>query len=50
MSRTSFEEFLQFIYDRLEHVHGESPNVDYMIRLRQAIEGLAAFKRAEGIV
>lgn len=27
--------FLRWIHSRLEHQHGENPDVDYMIRLRQ---------------
>lgn len=30
--------FLQFIHDRLVHVHGENPNYDYMHRLRDFID------------
>ena len=30
-------EFLQWIHDRLQHVHNESQNMDYMIRLRHFI-------------
>ena len=30
-------EFLQWIYSRLQNVHEENPNVDYMIRLRGII-------------
>ncbi len=32
-------EFLNWIYERLVHVHGESPNVDYMHRLKRIIDG-----------
>lgn len=31
-------EFLQWLHDRLKNVHGENPNVDYMIRLREIIQ------------
>jgi hypothetical protein len=31
------EGFLQWIHDRLVHVHGVSQNLDYMHRLRQVI-------------
>lgn len=27
-------EFLHWLCDRLQHVYGESPNTDFMIRLR----------------
>ena len=30
---------LEWIYDRLIHVHGESPSVDYMLRFRRIIDG-----------
>lgn len=32
---------LQFIYDRLRDIHGETPRVDYMMRLGQIIDGAA---------
>jgi hypothetical protein len=32
------KEFLQWIYDRLEFVHGEKQNVDYMLKLKSIIE------------
>ena len=31
------KEFLQWIHDRLEHVHGENPLYDYMHKLRAII-------------
>lgn len=34
------KEHLQWIYDRLEHVHGENPKVDYMLRLKMIIDSL----------
>jgi len=34
----SDKEFLEWIYNRLVFVHGESVNVDYMIRLKKIIE------------
>lgn len=34
----SDKDFLTWIYERLEHVHGENPRVDYMRRLRMIIE------------
>jgi len=39
------QEFLQFIYDRLKNVYGESENVDYMVRLQDLIEDM--FKDTE---
>jgi serine/threonine protein kinase len=30
-------EFLKWLHERLEHVHGESPIVDYMHKLRAII-------------
>jgi len=32
-------DFLGWIYERLVNVHGESPNRDYMHRLRRIIDG-----------
>ncbi len=32
-------EVLQFLHDRLIHVHGENKNVDYLHALRRIIEG-----------
>lgn len=32
------KEFLQWIHDRLEHVHKENPLVDYMWKLRAIIK------------
>ena len=29
---------LEWIFERLVHVHGENPNYDYMVRFRQIIE------------
>jgi len=31
------KEFLQWIHDRMLHVHGENPPVDYMCKLRAII-------------
>lgn len=31
---------LEFIYDRMIHVHGEDKNVDYMIKFREKIDSL----------
>jgi hypothetical protein len=36
----SDKDFLTWIYERLEHVHGENPRVDYMRRLRMTIEAM----------
>ena len=33
-------QFLQWIYDRLQHIHKENPSYDYMIKLRTLIERL----------
>lgn len=30
---------LTWIYERLVHVHNENPNTDYMIRLKQILDG-----------
>jgi len=30
-------EFLVWLHNRLEHVHGENPHVDYMYKLRSII-------------
>ena len=35
MAQVTYAEFLTWIADRLEHVHGEEPDVDYMRRLRE---------------
>lgn len=34
-------QFLEWIHDRLEHVHGENPSVDYMVKLRAITDGAA---------
>ena len=34
------KEFLAWLRDRLEHVHNENPNMDYMRRLRAIIEAM----------
>lgn len=40
-------DFLDWIADRLEHIHGEDPNVDYILSLRaRADAGRAAIARA----
>lgn len=42
-------DFLDWIADRLVHVYGESPNVDFVVSLRQrAAAGRAAMAKAEG--
>lgn len=35
------KEFLQWIHDRLEHMHKENPFYDYMWRLRAVIKNTA---------
>jgi hypothetical protein len=42
-SPTPHPEFLRWIADRLVNVHGENPNVDYVLSLRQRAD---AFERA----
>ena len=46
-------DFLSWIYERLEHVHGESPLMDYMHKLRSIIEATPrdreTLRRREGI-
>jgi hypothetical protein len=32
--------FIKWIYDRLVNVHGENPQVDYLIRLSEIIQWL----------
>lgn len=32
------KEFLQWIHDRLQHMHGENENMDYMHKLRAIIK------------
>ena len=40
-------DFLEWIADRLVHVHGENPNVDYVLTLRdRAKAGRAAIAKA----
>jgi hypothetical protein len=34
----SDHEFLNWIYDRLAHVHGENPSTDYMLRLEKIVK------------
>lgn len=38
---TSNKEHLEFIYYRLKHVYKESPNYDYMIRLKLIIDEMS---------
>lgn len=35
------EKHINFIYERLVHVHGENPNLDYMIKFREFIGKLS---------
>jgi hypothetical protein len=37
---TPHKEFFNWIYDRLVYVHGENPNYDYMLSLRERIDDL----------
>ena len=37
-------EFLLWIHDRLQYVHKENPNVDYMHRLRAIIDDMEPTK------
>ncbi len=32
-------DFLRWLHERLEHIYGEDPRVDYMIKLRRLSEG-----------
>ncbi len=34
-------DFLRWIHERLEHIHGEDPRVDYMVKLKRLSEGEA---------
>ena len=34
------KEYLQFIYDRMIFMHGESPNSDYMIEFKKIINNI----------
>jgi hypothetical protein len=36
--QTNLEDFLDWIADRLVFIHGESPNVDYVLSLRKRAE------------
>lgn len=36
------KEYLMWLHERLEHVHGESPIVDYMHKLRAIIKATPA--------
>ena len=36
------QKHLEWIYDRLIHVYSESPDVDYMLRFREIIDGSGA--------
>lgn len=35
MAQVTYAEFLSWVADRLEHVYGDSPNMDFMRRLRE---------------
>lgn len=34
------KKFLMWIYERLINVHGENPNMDYMLKLKELIEAV----------
>jgi hypothetical protein len=36
----SDKEYLQWIYERIVNVYGESENVDFLIKMREIIENL----------
>jgi hypothetical protein len=38
MTTTDDRDFLIWLYDRLENIHGENPTVDYMMKLRSIID------------
>ena len=40
MENKNDKEFLQWIHNRMENVHGENPNFDYMHKLRSIIEAI----------
>lgn len=40
-------EHLKFIYERMEHQHGENRQVDYMLRFAQIIDLLGGIVRGE---
>lgn len=42
MAQLSYGQFLLWIADRMVHVHGEKPNYDYILRLREIASWLAA--------
>lgn len=35
------KEFLTWIYERMIHVHGENPNVDYMLKFKDVLQGMS---------
>lgn len=38
-------EHLEWIYQRMIHVHGENPNYDYMLKFRQMLDGKSKSQR-----
>jgi hypothetical protein len=38
--KTTNKQHLEFLYQRLINVHGENPNYDYMLRMREIIDKL----------
>lgn len=40
-------EFLIWMYERLENVHGESPKADYMIKFKSIIEDFEGSERVK---
>jgi len=49
MSDMSDRDFLIWIHCRLEHVHGENPENDYMHKLRAVIEGTDNKQRSPNV-
>lgn len=37
MNRSNQKEFLNFLYERMVSVHGEHPNFDYMLKLKEMV-------------
>lgn len=45
---TPHKEFFTFIYNRMKEVHGENPDLDYMISFRERIEDLFGTESKKG--